>query len=106
LYLFYLGGIGGQGGQGGQQGGGGGVGEGPRLNIGTATVHIQGRAEINTHTRDIIIDWLSPINFFLRHADIKQMRQPGTGESLLEHPCFKQWESGSGKTLWCRGIHM
>ncbi|KAJ7310860.1 ankyrin repeat-containing domain protein [Mycena albidolilacea] len=98
------GGIGGQGGQGGQQGGGGGVGEGPRLNIGTATVHIQGGAEINIWDRDIIISWLSPINFFLQQADISQMRVQGTGGWLLEHPLFQKWESGSGSTLWCRGI--
>ncbi|KAJ7887446.1 hypothetical protein B0H13DRAFT_1550065, partial [Mycena leptocephala] len=31
-------------------------------------------------------------------------RAKGTGGWLLEHPVFKQWESGSGRTLWCRGI--
>ncbi|KAJ7716646.1 hypothetical protein B0H14DRAFT_3012795, partial [Mycena olivaceomarginata] len=30
-----------------------------------------------------IIDWLSPLNFFLRQADISRTRQPGTGEWLL-----------------------
>ncbi|KAJ7889314.1 hypothetical protein B0H14DRAFT_2336806, partial [Mycena olivaceomarginata] len=49
-------------------------------------------------------NWLSPINFFLRHADIRQVRQPGTGEWLLVHPHFKAWESASGRTLWCHGI--
>ncbi|KAJ6467478.1 hypothetical protein DFH09DRAFT_832865, partial [Mycena vulgaris] len=51
-----------------------------------------------------IIDWLSPINFFLRHADISGARQLGTGEWLLADPHFKEWESSSGGTLWCRGI--
>ncbi|KAJ6574285.1 hypothetical protein B0H19DRAFT_1341409, partial [Mycena capillaripes] len=55
--------------------------------------------------RTQIIDWLSPINFFLRQADISQSRQKGTGEWLLADPHFQQWESGSGKTLWCHGIH-
>ncbi|KAJ7328902.1 hypothetical protein DFH08DRAFT_709331 [Mycena albidolilacea] len=51
-----------------------------------------------------IIDWLSPLNFFLRQADIARTRQPGTGAWLLEDVCFQEWKSGSGKTLWCRGI--
>ncbi|KAJ6574620.1 hypothetical protein B0H19DRAFT_935198, partial [Mycena capillaripes] len=54
--------------------------------------------------RTQIIEWLSPINFFLRQADISQSQQEGTGEWLLNNPHFQQWESGSGKTLWCHGI--
>ncbi|KAJ7330372.1 hypothetical protein DFH08DRAFT_639455, partial [Mycena albidolilacea] len=50
------------------------------------------------------LDWFSPINFFLRHADISQVRAKGTGEWLLKHPLFIQWESGSKSTLWCHGI--
>ncbi|KAJ7742073.1 hypothetical protein B0H16DRAFT_1728330 [Mycena metata] len=51
-----------------------------------------------------IINWLSPINFFLRHAAITEMREKGTGEWLLKHPLFEKWESGLGNTLWCHGI--
>ncbi|KAJ7351374.1 hypothetical protein DFH08DRAFT_694503 [Mycena albidolilacea] len=61
-------------------------------------------AEIIFRQRDAILDWLSPINFFLRHADISQIREKGTGGWLLEDPVFKKWESGSGSTLWCHGI--
>jgi hypothetical protein len=53
-----------------------------------------------------VIDWLSPINFFLQHADISQARQPGTGEWLLDDPHFKDWKTGSGRTLWCHGIRV
>jgi hypothetical protein len=53
-----------------------------------------------------IIDWLSPINFFLRQADIVSARQPGTGEWLLADSRFKKWESSSRGTLWCRGIRV
>jgi hypothetical protein len=67
-------------------------------------VHVQGRAEINIRHRDVILNWLSPINFFLRQADISQMREKGTGGWLLAHPLFQKWETGSGSTLWCRGI--
>jgi hypothetical protein len=54
--------------------------------------------------RKKIIDWLSPINFFLQHEDISQMREKGTGGWLLADPVFQRWESGSGSTLWCCGI--
>ncbi|KAJ6548632.1 hypothetical protein B0H19DRAFT_1299486, partial [Mycena capillaripes] len=50
-----------------------------------------------------IIRWLSPINFFLRHTDISQARQPETGGWLLMNPKFQEWRSCSGSTLWCRG---
>jgi hypothetical protein len=54
--------------------------------------------------RTQIIDWLSPINFFSRQADISRARLAGTGGWLLDHPSFQEWKSGSGKTLWCRGM--
>ncbi|KAJ7453109.1 hypothetical protein FB451DRAFT_1565664 [Mycena latifolia] len=54
--------------------------------------------------RDKIIEWLSPLNFFLRQADIFSTRQPGTGEWLLNDELFKKWKSGAGNTLWCRGM--
>ncbi|KAJ7445363.1 hypothetical protein B0H11DRAFT_2249497 [Mycena galericulata] len=104
--LNVQGGTGGLGGLGSDQGHGGrgGDGLGPTLNIGTATVHVQGVAELKIQHRDTILNWLSPINFFLLQADISQMRVKGTGGWLLEDPLFKQWESGSGSTLWCHGI--
>ncbi|KAJ6564609.1 ankyrin repeat-containing domain protein [Mycena capillaripes] len=60
--------------------------------------------KLNSTERKQIIDWLAPINFFLRHTDISRARQAETGGWLLAHPLFKQWESDSGGTLWCSGI--
>ncbi|KAF7362797.1 ANK-REP-REGION domain-containing protein [Mycena venus] len=105
---YISGGSGGSGGPGGEHGGGGGSGEGPSITYGIKTQQVT----INHHgiqphpaaERNQIIEWLSPINFFLRHADISRARQAGTGGWLLADPLFKQWESGSGRTLWCRGI--
>ncbi|KAJ7481671.1 ankyrin repeat-containing domain protein [Mycena latifolia] len=51
-----------------------------------------------------IIDWFSPINFFLRQADISNTRQRGTGEWLLENRLFNHWKSRTGSTMWCRGM--
>ncbi|KAJ7499632.1 ankyrin repeat-containing domain protein [Mycena latifolia] len=54
--------------------------------------------------RDNIIDWITSENFLQRQADIYSAWQPGTGEWLLEHPRFKNWESSSGTILWCNGM--
>ncbi|KAJ7118114.1 hypothetical protein C8R44DRAFT_189953, partial [Mycena epipterygia] len=54
--------------------------------------------------RDQIIEWYSPLNFFLRQADIFNSRQPGTGQWLLEHDAFKKWKDGSGNMIWCHGM--
>ncbi|KAJ7193741.1 ankyrin repeat-containing domain protein [Mycena pura] len=54
--------------------------------------------------RQEILDWISPLDFLQRQADIFGIWQPGTGEWLLATPRFKQWESGYQKFLWCRGI--
>ncbi|KAJ7485276.1 ankyrin repeat-containing domain protein [Mycena latifolia] len=61
------------------------------------------------HSRDSaeraeIIDWFSPINFFLRQADILSTRQRGTGEWLLKDRLFKDWKARTGSTMWCRGM--
>ncbi|KAJ7135735.1 ankyrin repeat-containing domain protein [Mycena epipterygia] len=54
--------------------------------------------------RDKLIEWLSPLNFFPRQAEIFSNRQPGTGEWLLEDDDFKLWKASLGGTIWCRGI--
>ncbi|KAJ7453128.1 hypothetical protein FB451DRAFT_672056 [Mycena latifolia] len=58
----------------------------------------------DSEERQKILDWYSPLNFFLRQADIFSAWQPGTGGWLLEAGLFREWKSGSGKFLWCRGI--
>ncbi|KAF8197188.1 hypothetical protein K438DRAFT_1672687, partial [Mycena galopus ATCC 62051] len=102
--LTIYGSTGGEGGQGVGQGtgGAGGAAYGPYVNTGPGIMHIHNHRE--AENRDIILNWLSPINFFLQQADISQVRAKGTGVWLLEHPLFKKWEYGSGSTLWCRGI--
>lgn len=51
-----------------------------------------------------IIDWLSPLNFFITQKDTLRRRQDGTGEWLFEAPEFKAWLSGTEKILWCSGL--
>ncbi|KAF7343641.1 Ankyrin repeat-containing protein [Mycena sanguinolenta] len=57
-----------------------------------------------TAARDTIIEWYSPLNFFLRQADIFGIHQPGTGRWFLEANSSKEWKSGVRKVLWCRGM--
>ncbi|KAF8149741.1 hypothetical protein K438DRAFT_444234 [Mycena galopus ATCC 62051] len=59
---------------------------------------------MNFVERAKIIDWLSPLNCFLRHADISSVRQQGTGGWLLSDCRFREWLSDQGGTLWCHGI--
>ncbi|KAJ6545381.1 hypothetical protein B0H19DRAFT_862875, partial [Mycena capillaripes] len=54
--------------------------------------------------RDKIIEWYSPLNFFLRQADIFNTWEPGTGDWLLQDARLTRWKSGKGLVLWCRGI--
>ncbi|KAJ6592423.1 ankyrin repeat-containing domain protein [Mycena capillaripes] len=100
------GGTGGDGGEGGEQGGGGGTGEGAIVNFGSGTIVVNhgNKEEGIDASRLAFLDWFSPINFFLRHADISQLQEKGTGGWLLADPVFKKWESNSGSTLWCSGI--
>jgi hypothetical protein len=51
-----------------------------------------------------MIEWMSPLNFFQRQADILSNWQPGTGNWLFHNAQFKDWESSTGSVLWCRGI--
>ncbi|KAJ6523135.1 hypothetical protein DFH09DRAFT_1421112, partial [Mycena vulgaris] len=51
-----------------------------------------------------IFDWISPLEFLQRQVDVLSTLQPGTGEWLLADAQFQDWESGSGKILWCPGM--
>ncbi|KAJ7444213.1 ankyrin repeat domain-containing protein [Mycena latifolia] len=59
---------------------------------------------IDAEKRQKILDWMSPLNFLKRQADVYGTLQPGTGEWLLGEAGFQDWESRSGKVLFCRGI--
>ncbi|KAJ7483618.1 ankyrin repeat-containing domain protein [Mycena latifolia] len=58
----------------------------------------------DTERQRRILDWMSPLNFLQRQADVYGTLQSGTGEWLLGEAQFQDWESGSGKVLLCHGI--
>lgn len=55
------------------------------------------------HESIAIVNWLSPLNFFVAHNDILRRRQIGTGEWLFETPEFEAWVAGTDRILWCSG---
>ncbi|KAJ7444159.1 hypothetical protein FB451DRAFT_1413275 [Mycena latifolia] len=59
---------------------------------------------IDAEKRQKILDWMSPLNFLQRQADVYGTLQPGTGKWLLGEAQFQDWESGPGKVLFCHGI--
>ncbi|KAJ7806521.1 hypothetical protein B0H14DRAFT_1566647 [Mycena olivaceomarginata] len=100
------GGIGGRGGDAIQQStaGAGGVGNAPSLEYHFVAENVTMTRMDMEQEKAEIVNWLSPINFFRRQADISQTRQLGTGKWLLADPHFQEWKSSSGRTLWCHGI--
>ncbi|RYP54685.1 hypothetical protein DL768_000621 [Monosporascus sp. mg162] len=51
-----------------------------------------------------VVDWISSLNFSAKQDDSLGRREQGTGDWILSCEEFKRWLSGSGGTLWCRGI--
>lgn len=51
-----------------------------------------------------VLDWLSPLNFWIKQIDVFEKRHPETGTWLLQNDVFTEWLLGTGKTLWCPGI--
>ncbi|KAJ5244114.1 hypothetical protein N7489_004210 [Penicillium chrysogenum] len=56
--------------------------------------------------RQVVLDWLSPMNYATLQKDYINRREQGTGQWLLESPEFQWWITGvnSNRTLFCPGI--
>ncbi|KAJ5275259.1 hypothetical protein N7505_003804 [Penicillium chrysogenum] len=56
--------------------------------------------------RQVVLDWLSPMNYATLQEDYINRREQGTGQWLLESPEFQWWITGvnSNRTLFCPGI--
>ncbi|KAJ7266788.1 hypothetical protein C8J57DRAFT_1068691, partial [Mycena rebaudengoi] len=74
-----------------------------RIN-GQANSSVGAETEHAAAERTKIIDWMSLLNFFLRHDNISRAQQAGTGVWLLKDTRFKNWTSRNGSTLWCYGM--
>ena len=52
----------------------------------------------------VILDWLTPIDYALQQSDFISRRQEGTGQWLLNSNKFQEWVNQSKQTLFCPGI--
>ena len=53
--------------------------------------------------RRVIMDWLTPIDYFTQQNESISRRQEGTGQWLLNSNEFQQWVNQSKQTLFCPG---
>jgi hypothetical protein len=51
-----------------------------------------------------ILNWLTPIDYAVQHADFINRQQAGTGQWLLDSAEFKAWVDSEKQTLFCPGI--
>ncbi|KAK4186822.1 ankyrin repeat-containing domain protein [Podospora australis] len=66
-----------------------------------------GHPRTNTPSVGDIVKWLnefSCIDHAVRHAELQQVRTPGTGRNFLESDTFQGWKSRQYQTLWLEGI--
>ena len=54
--------------------------------------------------RDIVLNWLTPINYATQQQDFIGRRQAGTGQWLLDSVEFQTWLDSNKQTLFCPGI--
>lgn len=50
-----------------------------------------------------MLEWISPIPFGKNHNNVKEKRTPGTGEWLLQHEDFSEWEKSGSSIFWLQG---
>jgi Cdc6-like AAA superfamily ATPase len=52
----------------------------------------------------VILDWLTPIDYASQQSDFIARRQEGTGRWLLESDQFQEWLTKNKQTLFCPGM--
>jgi len=57
-----------------------------------------------TKEKQNILEWISPLNFWITHEDIFRRRHGSTGRWLIDSQTFQEWHDATGKILWCPGI--
>lgn len=56
------------------------------------------------HDRRAILDWLTPTDQAAQQSDFINLREPATGQWLLDSPEFQAWLQTDKRTLFCPGI--
>ncbi|KFY72189.1 hypothetical protein V499_07656 [Pseudogymnoascus sp. VKM F-103] len=66
-------------------------------------LHVRQDSQERHKEHDVVLDWITPLNYGPQHNDFINRRHVGTGKWLLESPEFKEWVETS-KTLFCPGM--
>jgi hypothetical protein len=59
---------------------------------------------VDTQEHKEILDWLTKVEYSPKHNDLRDRRQPGTGQWLLASEEYQTWLKTSAQTLFCPGI--
>jgi len=59
---------------------------------------------LNAFNENLILDWLTPIDYAAQQRDFFNRRQAGTGQWLLGSEEFQSWLNTGKQTLFCPGI--
>ncbi|KAI0405473.1 hypothetical protein F4802DRAFT_597301 [Xylaria palmicola] len=54
--------------------------------------------------QQLILDWITPIDYVTQQSDLINRRQAGTGKWLLDSAEFQAWTDNENQTLFCPGI--
>jgi hypothetical protein len=54
--------------------------------------------------RQVILNWLTPIDYTLEQNNALSRREPGTCQWLLDSVEYREWIETDKKTLFCPGI--
>jgi hypothetical protein len=62
------------------------------------------RQQQDNQKNQVILDWLSPVDYSSQQSGFIRGRQEGTGEWLLKSKQFEDWISQNSQILFCPGI--
>ncbi|KAL4941934.1 ankyrin repeat-containing domain protein [Aspergillus oleicola] len=74
----------------------------PILRIDEGVTHLLTHME--ERDRTAMLEWISPVPYGKHHDSVREDRTPGTGEWLLQHDSFRNWEiTKSSLLFWLQG---
>jgi tRNA uridine 5-carbamoylmethylation protein Kti12 len=74
------------------------------LKSGVSHLHARQYVRENDEKRQVILDWITPLDHAPQQNDFLRERQPGTGQWLLDSAEYQAWVTTKKETLFCPGI--
>ncbi|POR33893.1 Uncharacterized protein TPAR_05909 [Tolypocladium paradoxum] len=62
------------------------------------------RCRQDSREKEEVLNWVTTVDYGTQQSDYLRLRQPGTGQWLLDSPQYKLWLEADGQTLFCQGI--